>query len=83
MEDFYHLFIQELKDIYSAEKQLIKAMPDIIEVALAHKDKDKVRDSYNHAEFLQQRGEMMAWWSNHIESANLELKGVRNVAIEV
>jgi integrase len=57
--------------------------PDIIEVALAHGDKDKVRDSYNHAEFLQQRGEMMAWWSNHIESANLELKGVRNVAIEV
>jgi len=52
-------------------------------VALAHGDKDKVRDSYNHAEFLQQRGEMMAWWSNHIESANLELKGVRNVAIEV
>ncbi|MBL6816170.1 MAG: tyrosine-type recombinase/integrase [Pseudomonadales bacterium] len=57
--------------------------PDIIEVALAHGDKDKVRDSYNHAEFLQQRGEMMAWWSNHIESPNLKLKGVRNVAIEV
>jgi len=46
--------------------------PDIVEVALAHGDKDKVRDSYNHAEFLRQRGEMMAWWSNHIEAANLE-----------
>ena len=29
--------------------------PDIVEVALAHGDKDKVRDSYNHAEFLRQR----------------------------
>ena len=42
--------------------------PDIIEVALAHGDTDKVRESYNHAEFLEQRREMMDWWSCHIES---------------
>ena len=42
--------------------------PDIIEVALAHGDADKVRDSYNHAEFLEQRRDMMTWWSNHIET---------------
>ena len=42
--------------------------PDIIEVALAHVDTNKVRDSYNHAEFLQQRRDMMTWWSNHIEA---------------
>ena len=42
--------------------------PDIIEVALAHGDTDKVRDSYNHAEFLKQRRDMMTWWSNHIEA---------------
>ena len=42
--------------------------PDIIEVALAHGDTDKVRDSYNHAEFLKQRRDMMTWWSKHIEA---------------
>ena len=43
--------------------------PDIIEVALAHGDLDKVRESYNHAEFLTQRREMMDWWSSHIEAS--------------
>ena len=42
--------------------------PDIIEVALAHGDADKVRGSYNHAEFLKQRRDMMTWWSNNIET---------------
>ena len=47
--------------------------PDIIEISLAHGDKDKVRESYNHAEFLEQRREMMNWWSGHIETSKNEV----------
>ncbi len=33
MKDFYDLFIDELKKIYSAEKQIVKTMPKIIKAA--------------------------------------------------
>ncbi|OUR68613.1 integrase [Bermanella sp. 47_1433_sub80_T6] len=40
---------------------------DIIEVALAHVDKNEVRAAYNRAEYIERRRAMMTWWSNHIE----------------
>lgn len=43
---------------------------DVIEVALAHKDKDKIRAAYNRSTYLKQRREMMEWWSEHIEKAS-------------
>jgi len=42
---------------------------DVIEVALAHIDKDKIRGAYNRATYMKQRREMMEWWSEHIEKA--------------
>ncbi len=51
---------------------------DIIEVALAHIDKNSIRASYNRAEYLERRRVMMCWWSEHIEQAamgNLSLSG--------
>ena len=41
--------------------------PDIIEKALAHQDKNTVRAAYNRAEYIEQRREMMCWWSARIE----------------
>ncbi len=43
--------------------------PDLIESALAHVDKNESRRAYNHAEYLERRRTMMAWWSEHIEQA--------------
>ena len=43
---------------------------DIIESALAHSDKNEVRAAYNRAQYLDQRREMMAWWSSHIKNTN-------------
>ena len=40
---------------------------DHIEVQLAHGEKDTVRASYNHAQYLTQRKEMMAWWADYLE----------------
>jgi integrase len=45
-------------------------MPDVIERQLAHVEKNKVRAAYNHAEYLDQRREMLQWWGNWL----LELK---------
>lgn len=42
---------------------------DVIEVCLAHVDKNDVRAAYNRAEYLERRKEVMNWWSSHIEKA--------------
>lgn len=41
--------------------------PDIIEVSLAHSDKDKIRGTYNHATYLDERRQMMQWWGDYLE----------------
>lgn len=54
--------------------------PELIEVALAHVDKDGVRSTYNRAEYIELRREMMAWWSEHIQEAatgNLSVSAIR------
>lgn len=43
--------------------------PQHVEAALAHSLKDKVAGAYNKANYLPQRAQMMAWWSNRIEAA--------------
>ena len=42
---------------------------ELIEVALAHVDKDEVRSAYNRADYIERRRPMMAWWSEHVEQA--------------
>ncbi|KFF45810.1 integrase [Pseudomonas sp. BRG-100] len=43
--------------------------PELIEVALAHVDKDEVRSAYNRADYIERRRPMMTWWSEHIQHA--------------
>lgn len=43
--------------------------PELIEVALAHVDKDEVRSAYNRASYVERRRPMMEWWSKHIQNA--------------
>jgi integrase len=42
---------------------------ELVEVALAHVDKDEVRSAYNRADYIERRRPMMAWWSAHIQQA--------------
>lgn len=37
---------------------------DAIERQLSHVERNSVRASYNHAQYLQDRREMMQWWDN-------------------
>ncbi|KIO36327.1 integrase domain-containing protein [Shewanella sp. cp20] len=40
---------------------------ELIEVSLAHVDKNTVRAAYNRADYIQRRRELMCWWSEHIQ----------------
>ena len=54
--------------------------PELIEVALAHVDKDEVRSAYNRADYIERRRPMMTWWSEHIQAAatgNLSVSAIQ------
>ena len=40
---------------------------DVIERQLAHAERDKVRASYNHAEYMEERKAMMQEWANFLD----------------
>lgn len=39
-----------------------------IELQLAHVDKNTIRGTYNHAQYLEQRREMLQWYANYMDS---------------
>jgi len=41
---------------------------DVIERQLAHTERDRVRDAYNHADYLPERRAMMQHWADYLES---------------
>jgi integrase len=40
-----------------------------IEAQLAHQERNRVSASYNHAQYLKQRTEMMQWWGDRLDIA--------------
>jgi len=44
-----------------------KFRSDVIEKQLAHQESNKIRDAYNHAEYLQERTEMMQWYGDYLD----------------
>lgn len=51
---------------------------EVIEMQLAHTERDQVRAAYNHAEYLPERITMMQWWSDRLDSL-----GLKNVNCQV
>lgn len=41
---------------------------DVIERQLAHVERNAVRDAYNHAEYLEERSEMMQWYADYLDT---------------
>ena len=41
--------------------------PDVIEVQLAHGEKNAIRDAYNRAEYLPERRQMMQEWADYLD----------------
>ncbi|MCP3697068.1 MAG: tyrosine-type recombinase/integrase [Aliivibrio sp.] len=57
---------------------------DIIEAALSHVDRDKVRSAYNRTDYLERRKALMVWWSDHIEEAatgSLSISGKKSLKV--
>ncbi|WP_211206844.1 tyrosine-type recombinase/integrase [Thiolinea disciformis] len=42
--------------------------PDAIERQLAHKEKNRVRDAYNRAQYLDERREMLQAWADYLDA---------------
>ena len=42
-------------------------MSDAVEMQLAHRDSNTIRDTYNHAQYLDGRKDMMQIWSDYLD----------------
>lgn len=40
---------------------------EVIEKALAHEEKNKIKGAYNRAEYLEQRRQLMQWWGKKLQ----------------
>jgi integrase len=47
-----------------------KWQPAVIERQLAHAERNTVSAAYNHAEYLDERAEMMQWWADWLKKVN-------------
>lgn len=45
-----------------------KFRPDAIEKQLAHQEHNSIRSAYNHAEYLEERTEMLQWYADYLDS---------------
>lgn len=45
-----------------------KWRPDVVERALAHGERDKIRAAYNRAEYWNERVAMAQWWSDYLDT---------------
>lgn len=41
---------------------------EVIETALAHKEKNAIRGAYNHAQYMEERREMLQWYADHLDA---------------
>lgn len=41
---------------------------EVIESALAHKEKNAIRGAYNHAQYLEERRQMLQWYADHLDA---------------
>jgi len=41
---------------------------DVIEIQLAHQERNKIKAAYSHAQYLDKRREMMQWWADYLDT---------------
>jgi integrase len=49
---------------------------DVIELQLAHRERNKIKAAYNHAQHIDKRREMMQWWADYLD----ELKKAKELS---
>jgi len=45
---------------------------EVVEMQLAHKDENKIRGTYNHAQYLSERRRLMEWWCDYIDEIKVK-----------
>lgn len=57
---------------------------DVIEKALAHEERNRVRAAYHRSEYLEQRRELMQWWADYLDTLKndngakvISIRGIR------
>nr|WP_255458463.1 site-specific integrase [Gilliamella sp. ESL0250] len=48
----------------------LKFHQELIEISLAHVDKNIIRATYNNAQYLEKRFELMGWWGDYVENVS-------------
>jgi integrase len=54
--------------------------PDVIELQLAHAERDKVRGAYNRAARLPERRKMMQAWADYLDGLRADVAKIANIA---
>lgn len=54
-----------------------KWRPDVVERALAHGERDKIRAAYNRAQYWDERVEMAQWWSDYLDTLRVGAQVIR------
>lgn len=49
-----------------------RMISEVIERQLDHRERNKVKDAYNHAEYLNERRILMQWWSDYLDRLKQE-----------
>lgn len=44
---------------------------DVIEKALAHEERNRVRAAYHRSEYIEQRRKLMQWWANYLDQLEM------------
>jgi len=44
-----------------------KVSSEVIEMQMAHKDDNRIRGTYNHAQYLPERKRLMQWWCDYLD----------------
>ena len=76
MTTLHDLFVHELKDVYSAEKQLVKALPKMAKAASSEKLREGIE------EHLEQTEEQVERLEKIFESLDSSTRGVKCAAME-
>lgn len=66
------------RSIFSTLANELGWHPDLIELQLAHAERNKVRGAYNKAQRLDERRKMMQAWSDHLDKLRAGVATTRN-----
>jgi len=76
MKDFYSLFIKELQDIYAAEKQILKALPEMAKAAHSQ----SLKDAFH--QHLKETKEQIKRLETVSRELNEEIDGTQNEIVK-